>query len=89
MEKKGLFDIKHCAFFRDNGNGRCVADCHYNKPVYDVDEDCMGNTGKSLHGPRHFEVRVSMQFTPWQGSGLQKAEALADYHKRMNNNYGI
>ena len=80
---------EHCSGFKDNGQGRCTAICHYNQPGYAVDHDCIGNTGKSMHGPNHHEAHVTMSFTPWQGSGLQKAEALADYQKRMNAQYGI
>lgn len=47
---------EHCAFVQDDGQGRCIADCHYNK---DCDTDCIGAEGKTTCRPQHHEVQVS------------------------------
>ena len=38
---------EHCAFARLNPAGRCIAYCHYNQGP--VDEDCIGNKGKTVN----------------------------------------
>lgn len=50
---------EHCAFYIDNGQGRCIADCHYNKEYV---TDCIGNTGPSMNRPGHHEIPVTSGF---------------------------
>jgi hypothetical protein len=51
---------EHCAFARLNPSGRCIALCHYNTGP--VDEDCIGNTGKTINpdtnDDQHWEIKT-------------------------------
>lgn len=50
---------KHCPFGQINTNGKCISDCHYNR---ESDCDCIGATGKTMNGPGHHEIFVTMAF---------------------------
>ena len=51
---------EHCAFARLNPAGRCIAHCHYNTGP--VDEDCIGNKGKTINpnteDKQHQEIKT-------------------------------
>lgn len=52
----------HCAYFIDNGGGKCVAHCHHNLPRYLDLPDCTGSTGTSWSDPNRREKYVSCGF---------------------------
>ena len=51
---------EHCAFARLNPAGRCIACCYHN--VGPVDEDCIGNKGKTIDpntdDNQHLEIKI-------------------------------
>ena len=57
----------HCSYMQDNGNGRCIADCHWNRKL--PGSDCTGQEGKTMHGVNHHEARVTMAFI--DGTGVE------------------
>ena len=46
----------HCAFARLNGNGKCIAPCHYG---IQSDTDCTGKEGRTLDSPTRLEARIT------------------------------
>lgn len=68
---------EHCAFMKDNGNGRCIAPCSKANVIEGT--DCIGNTGATFDGPFHDEVRVAMQWFNW-------IERVIDYKPDVNEN---
>lgn len=56
----------HCAYFRDNGRGRCMANCSINI-TNEFDSDCIGNTGKSMDNINHHEAQVTCGFIDGRG----------------------
>ena len=77
---------EHCSFYQNNGNGRCIANCHYNQPTYQENPvDCLGNTGASMNSKYHHEVRVTMQFIDYRTTSQGRREALRE---RVNQQYG-